>query len=222
MKRPPTALPGCRDSGLQGCRAAGRGLRGAWLQRQAEGPEQLPELRATARGSSSERVNEKPPCIRMLIVKIVYYLRKVIWLLETPTKETSLCPFHLPGSVKDDELNSKFTCDEVTVIPQPAEHCCHAHRAESSTAFQLFLWNPGGTVTCYLLLLAFFFFSLPIFCLSATTESFCCPWLVGIQCSCSALHYSPVHLSMLFLANADVGFAYRRFVDTCRKPFGKP
>lgn len=157
-KRPPTALPGCRDSGLQGCRAAGRGLTGAWLQRQAEGPEQLPELRATARGSSSERVNEKPPCIRMLIVKIVYYLRKVIWLLETPTKETSLCPFHLPGSVKDDELNSKFTCDEVTVIPQPAEHCCHAHRAESSTAFQLFLWNPGGTVTCYLLLLAFFFF----------------------------------------------------------------
>lgn len=140
-----------------------------------------------------------------------------------------MCPFHLSGCVKDDELNSKLTCDEVTVASPPAEpRCCRAHRAEGSTAFQLFLWHPGGTVTCYLLPLAFFFiffpfsFSLPIFCLSATTESFCCPWLVGIQCSCSVLHYSPVHLSMLFSANADVGFACRRFVDSRRKPFGKP
>lgn len=30
------------------------------------------------RGSGTERVNPTPPCIEMLIVKIVYYLRKVI------------------------------------------------------------------------------------------------------------------------------------------------
>jgi len=33
---------------------------------------------AAARVSSNDRVNEKPPCIEMLIVKIVYYFRKVI------------------------------------------------------------------------------------------------------------------------------------------------
>lgn len=77
-------------------------------------------------------------------------------ITQTPNNEARLCPFHLPGSARNNELNSGFTCDEVTVVFQPAGHCCHAHRAEGSTAFQLFLGNPGGTVTCYLLLLAFF------------------------------------------------------------------
>lgn len=161
MKWPPTVLLGCKDSGLQGHGGAVRGSMGARTQRQAEGPEVLSELSAAARVQSSERVNKKPPCIQMLIVKIVYYLRKVIWLLETPTKEASLCPFHLPGSEKDDELNSKRTCDEVTAVPQPAAPRCRAHPVEGSSAFQLFLWNPGGTITCYSLPLArsFFFFS---------------------------------------------------------------
>lgn len=120
--------------------------------RQAERTGELLELQV----SSNEGVNEKPTHTEMLIVKIAYYLRKVIWLFETPTKDASLCPLHLSGSVKHDELSSKFMCDEVTLISLPAEHCCHAHHAEGSTAFQLFLWNPGGTVTCYLLLLFFF------------------------------------------------------------------
>lgn len=123
--------------------------------RQAERTGELLELQV----SSNEGVNEKPTHTEMLIVKIAYYLRKVIWLFETPTKDASLCPLHLSGSVKHDELSSKFMCDEVTLISLPAEHCCHAHHAEGSTAFQLFLWNPGGTVTCYLLLLFFFSFS---------------------------------------------------------------
>lgn len=222
MKLPPSAPPGCIKSRLQKCREAAEGLIGAQLTQQAEGTGQVPELQM----SSNEGVNKKPTRIEMLIVKIANYLRKVIWLFETPTKDASLCPLHLSGSVKHGELNSKskFTCDEVTLISQPAEHCCHAHCAEGSTAFQLFIWNPGGTVTCYLLLL-FFFFS------SSFSHHFlpqCYNWVIllpmargYIQYSCSALHYSWVNLSVLFSANADVGFAYRRFVDTCRKPFGK-
>lgn len=198
MKLPPSAPPGCIKSRLQKCREAAEGLMGAQLTQQAEGTGQVPELQM----SSNEGVNKKPTRIEMLIVKIANYLRKVIWLFETPTKDASLCPLHLSGSVKHGELNSKskFTCDEVTLISQPAEHCCHAHCAEGSTAFQLFIWNPGGTVTCYLLLLFFFFLplSLTIFCLSATTESFCCPWLVGIYSTPAARCIIPELISQCY------------------------
>lgn len=57
-------------------RAAGEGLTGA--RRGGAGAGGGTGAASFRRGSSSERVNETPPCIEMLIVKIVYYLRKVI------------------------------------------------------------------------------------------------------------------------------------------------
>lgn len=117
---------------------------------------------SSRRGSGRGRVNKTPPCIEMLIVRIVCYLRKVIWLLETPTKEASSCPSICRALRKmmNWAPNSRVM-KSLSIPASPAR--CHAHRTEGSTAIQLSLGNPGGSVTCYLLLLAFrLFFFFPV------------------------------------------------------------
>lgn len=99
----------------------------------------------------------------------VYYWRKVTGLLAPRVPPSAGC---------GDGSRSALTCAAVTVNPrQPSP--CRAHRAQGSSTAQLSLGTPAGSLTCYLLPLAFrfyfFFFSLllffsplPVVCLSAT------------------------------------------------------
>lgn len=119
----------------------------------------------------------------------VYYWRKVTGLLAPRVPPSAGC---------GDGSRSALTCAAVTVNPrQPSP--CRAHRAQGSSAAQLSLGTPAGSLTCYLLPLAFrFYFFFFSFCYFFHPSPWCASalhWVIVVPMAVGSLrclaHLSP-------------------------------